>query len=264
MSASNDQGPPTLNPAKSGPTNSSDRGKLALVVVLMTALVALGVWALITQDSDSGAEDQPTMAVESLQPTEASALPSLEPVPKPEPSPTYEGDDGDGRFGEDEPPPTFAPASDRVPQDVDDANGRAVIEEAIPVWAQADTSQGAQIPAWAEPLYSMDAVGQEFITRSREQFGMLFGGAVQMDVSVANPKLASVEPLWNIGSHSLWRVTITRDLVPNGDGPASTSSETVTFDFLIAQSDDETALQAFLPPTPNNESPDTFYLPEVL
>lgn len=254
----------------------SDQAKANMAVILVLVLSVIGaLWYYLGPD-----EEESSAGSEIFEQEEGQAAP---PPPAPDQN-ENEGNEQNDSEPESSPSPTedeteeeeededeeengdssgFDPSdSEREPQDEDEDAGRQVLEAVLPTWAEIDTTEGVQIPAWSDPISEMDEVDGQFIGHSRTNFNQLFGGAVQMDVSLENATLVSDEHLWNIGSHSLWRVTIERDLVPNREGFWEGATEEETWDFLIVQDEDGYRLEAFVDDDDSNEDPETFDLPE--
>lgn len=237
--------------------------KQVLIVATLILMSVGGLWLTLREP-----EAEPTGG-DTTGLTEQSQVPAAPPPSPsdglqtltPEEAESYDGTDV-GRNYEDMPLPGFQATSDREPQDGDEAAAKKVIEDAIPGWATLNTREGTSAASWEESFRQDAGISGDFTSRSLLAFDDLWGGAFQMDVSVNDASITKQEELWNIGSHSLWRVTVERTLVPNLDGVDGERTEEVTWDFLIEQNDEGSQLVAFADPSEDNEEAKTFRIPE--
>lgn len=178
---------------------------------------------------------------------------------KVEPSPqgTIPGEGKDSTEG-------FISTSSRPPQSEDSQKGKEVLSAVIPLWASNSFEDGTSASSWVESFAASEGSSDTFVSMSREQFAALWGGANALGYAVKAAKVTSTEYLWNVGSHSLWRVTVERDLVPLARDGVDESTEEVTWDFLVRQEGDaqdtQVSLVAFLDPAKEHERPETFRL----
>lgn len=181
----------------------------------------------------------------------------------PNPTEDFEGTDADEEL---EPPkaPAFEPSSDREPEDGDEERAREVLERILPAWASNDTSQGNSLETWTPGWQGEEGVGVAFYRQSTLQYRDLWQGLTLLGASAVDGRVTSAEQLWNVGSHSLWRVDVERDLESNHGQTISPGTETITWDFLVNQDGEVFELEAFTDPSPENEDPATFYVSEDL
>lgn len=270
----------TPPPTSDTPPPTSDDNRRAKVMLLVSIpVIALLVWVLLAKPF--GGDDQATPAATPTPTGEVSAPgqqgggggggdatepagveETPEPVfgntPAPNPTETYVGDDADHDH-DDAAPPGFEPTSDRAPEPGDEEDGRAALEAIIPLWASNDTSRGNDMEHWGPTWQGKPGGSAALYAQSRHEYLNLWGGLSRMGVSALDARLVSDKQLWNVGSHSLWRVTVERDLKSNHGQPGLDGSERVTWDLLIKQDGSDFEVIAFADPKPENEKPETFY-----
>ena len=245
--------------------------QIVAVVIAMTGAAAFGVWTLVSsRDGDGATTPAPSaassapIAVTSVAPPPAATSAAPEPLP-----PQYDGtddfEDGHDHGGEvlEVEPPGFEATSDREAAPGDAAAAKAVLDSVIPKWAALDTSKVITPDQWVESWASMDGVSPEFAQRTLLGFDDLWSGVVLFDGSAKATAVTVDKELWNIGSHSLWRVTVRQDIVSNLDGTVE-AHEALTWDFLVGQDDGGSTLVAYTPARAANEKPETFYLGPVI
>lgn len=252
-------------------STSTDRAPLGakgiLLIVVMLLMAGGGLWLSLRGDDETAegpAGDQQGEVISGAQ------VPAPEPAQDPVDDPTtlspeeakqYTGTDVGRDYG-DIPLPGFAETTDREPQPGDKAAAEEALETVVPGWASLADTEKTSAASWEEAFRTDTGGSEEFTRRSLLAFDNLWGGVLQMDVSAQNAQITEKEELWNNGANALWRVTVERDLVPNMEGAGSTQTEEVTWDFLLAQTDEESHLVAFADPDEENEEPETFRVPQ--
>lgn len=205
-----------------------------------------------TGATSTASAPQPSRAPES------SAEPKFGNTPAPNPTATYDGQgypdpsslDGWG----------FTPTSERTRQEGDAERAQELLGAIVPLWAVNDTRQVNSFESWSAPWSGKQGVAAPFRTASMEAFQDMWGGLSRMGASVEGAKIVSQKELWNLGSHSLWRVEVERRVVPNDGQVGVESSETVAWDFLVNQNNDSFEIVQFVETSKKNENPDTFFV----
>lgn len=242
-----------------------DKALFALVILALIAAF-LFTFVILPKMQENKAEEGAAKATPSA--VAPSMPPSTEPEPSDSPAPTptekHTGSDadfdlGDGYLG-------FQPTTDRKPDSGDAAAAEAVLQEVLPRWGGIDLSGTGIAPdTWAKDVARPGGVTSRFTAWSQTEFYTLWGGVIQMGASAEVTSVKVDKELWNNGSHSMWRVSITRSVINDGTGKEMLS-ETVTWDVLISQ-DEEGAngpmLDYFASPDKSHEKPETFYLPPL-
>lgn len=245
---------------------SSRWQQLGLLLFLL-ALCGAGLWLALR--GDSGSEDEQQPGSEETTEQVAPVLPpsgevEAEPAPStlsPSELEQYDGTDVGKDFAS-IPVPGFEPTSDRKPQAGDEAAAKAVIRDVVPGWATLENTKSTSAASWEQAFRNEAGTTDEFVGYSLLAFDDVWGGLFQMDMSARDAKVTDMEELWNEGSHSLWRVEVQRRLVPNMEGAPGGRTETVSWDFLIEQTEEGSKLTAFVEPSKDNEDPDTFSVPQ--
>lgn len=234
------------------------RVQLIAAFVVVVVLVALLVWSEGRKRTDPPAA-QPSPS--------APYTPAGVPVPSvtsPTPSATATSGSGqhDGHDHPHEEEPTWEANEIRKAHPDDDARARAALDKIVPLWASAPTLIDDPRPkGWIAAWGGLGGTTESFATVSSNEFYRIWGGAIQARVNVADAKIVSARPLWNIGSDSLWRVEVERKLVSIDPASPLNGTEKVTWDIQISQpkaEDDPFRLMNFANPDPANEKPDTY------
>lgn len=246
-------------------------GTISMVSAIVVMFLVIGVMVYFQYGPPSTSpEANPTPTTSStdaeppdVNPSQAPPEQSPDPSASPTEQPTYEGEDGDDAPGEipvGERPP-WEPSGDREPQDGDEAKAEEVLEAVLPAWATMNTAGAYSVEDWTVTWAAKPESSRTFMNLSIERFPELWSGAIAADVSVTDARIVSTEMLWNVGSDSLWRVQIERDLEGN-HSETMDGTETVTWDFQVIQhSNGAFELLHFNSPKPENEDPST-YRPE--
>jgi hypothetical protein len=236
--------------------------------VIMLVVAALLAWLAIARPGDDTGKgmgtNPPSPPTVVTPPTShsPSSKPAGQTTPQEAPTP-YEGDDADSLIEGNDGPPGFEPTSDRKPQQGDATAAKQALAAVLPSWASNSFSNGMSMDDWGRTFQSNASSSSKFYNQSRQSFNLLWNGAFTQGYRAEKATLVSRKELWNVGSHSLWRVTIKRDLAPLRDNGLGASSEELTWDFLIRQDvpGGKPVLVAFSDPLAANEKPETFYLP---
>lgn len=238
-----------------------------LVVLLAIPLIWLGVKGGDTKSPGSDATASATGSALIQPSTDPSSSPTATPSSTPIPSQLdpkkYTGGDAehadDGRTA---PAPGFTATSDRKPQATDAEAAKKAMGSVLPLWGSNDFADGMSMDTWGASFRTAPGSSVKLYNQSRQTFNLLWNGAFTSGYAVKDATLVSSKELWNAGSHSLWRVTIKRNLVPLLNTGAPASSEELTWDFLIKQDDPSgVVVVAYADPLPANLSQKTFYLP---
>lgn len=212
--------------------------------------------------------DPAEVATETTAPT-AEAPPVIgEASETPTPTPTnpeeYTGTDAEFDFEDEN--AGFTSTTDRKPESGDAAKAKKVISEVMPRWAGIDLSGAGIAPdSWAKEVARPGGVDSAFTAWSQTNFYDLWGGVIQMEASAEVIEVKADKELWNVGSHSMWRVSVKRSIVSDNTGK-EIMQETVSWDILVAQDEegeDGFVLSYFASPDKNHEKPETFYLPPL-
>lgn len=240
-----------------------DKVLFALVIAgLVVALLLTFVILPMMQDRQSDQEE--TTAAPSAEAPPVQDTESEPPSPSPSPTKTYTGTDAEhdiegGDAG-------FTATTDREPESGDADAAKAVIQEVVPRWAGIDlTGQGIAPDTWAKDVARPGGVNSSFTAWSQTRFYDLWGGVIQMEASANVLDVKVDKELWNVGSHSMWRVSVTRSITSDDSGD-EVARETVSWDILVAQDEegeDGPVLAYFAKPNKAHEKPETFYLPPL-
>ncbi len=152
----------------------------------------------------------------------------------------------------------YTPGPERAAQPGDEEAARAALAAVVPVWASADLVEADAGRTWVASFESLPQVSTSFVNVSKGRFSQLWGGALQADSSTHGATIASADRLWDLGSESLWRVTIDRKVVSNRGVEALNHDERVMFDFLVDHHPDPMQVVYFSAPSEANESSDTY------
>lgn len=246
------------------PKNTRQDKLLLTAVIVGLVLTALLVYVIIPKVQEDRAAQEPTAtptAPDAQAPSFLGTTPTATPTPTK--APTYSGSDADherkeGNAG-------FTPTSDRKPASSDAADAKKVISEVMPRWAGIDFTGNGQSPdLWAKDIARDGGVDSTFSAWSQTRFYDLWSGVLQMHASAKVTDVSVDKELWNEGSHSMWRVTVTRDIVSNDDRKKITD-EKVSWDILVSQDNGEDGFELvyFDDPDKSHEKPDTFYQPPL-
>lgn len=256
-------------------TRSRVGGWLSILVLL--ALILSLVFAVWQSNSDSGPREPGAVtstppeaeragpAGGAASPTEAetSTTPSSATPSRSAPPSHWDGSDaGKGNSHHDNLTGTLSPwepRSDRKPAKTDTVKAKAVLEQVVPAWANADLSDDTSAGHWIKTWSGKSGSSGAFVGQSNTRYLSLWRGAIQSNASVRGSKIISAKPLWNAGSDSLWRVTVRRQVVSNLGNKGFGGPEEVTWDFQVRQDKPEGfELVNFLDPSKANEKPRTY------
>lgn len=249
------------------PTSKRRSFLLLIVVVIASVVAAFLINGGLTRPSEENASSTPSGGEVSAAPVVPVTTPTPTPVqsettaptPTPDPSnPDYQGTDEGYELGE-PPPRVFTPDFERAPQDDDEALAAEAIAAVVPGWATLDASSPISAASWVA-TWSGEFAHTSIGDRSERAFVSLWQGVLAMQANAMNATIANQQMLWNLGSYSLWRVDITRDILTR-DTDQLLMQETVTWDFLVRQEDDGFTVYAYIAPTDANAAPETFDLP---
>lgn len=236
---------------------------LALITVMLFAFVILPKMkereaAEAQQEAQRAAEAQAPAVIEDDEPT---AAPSTAP---PEERETWTGTDAEFDFEAEH--PGFTSTTDRKAEAGDKDAATAVLNDVLPRWGGIDlTGAGIAPDAWAKEVARPGGVTATFTAWSQTEFYELWGGVIQMGASAEVLSVKAEKELWNVGSHSMWRVSITRSITNDATGD-EIMQETLKWDILIAQDEDGEdgpLLTYFAAPDKSHEKAETFYLPPL-
>lgn len=251
-----------MSEAKNTSTNTRKDKVIFTLVIGALIAVFLFTFVILPKMKDAkAAEPAPAPTAEAF----PSAPQTVAPIPTPAPTApkeTYTGTD-EG-FKIDRVDPGFTPTSDRKAQPEDDAAARKVLLDVIPRWGGIDLAgQGIAPDTWAKEIARPGGVSPLFTAWSQTDFYNLWGGVIQMGASAKVLDTKVDKELWNVGSHSMWRVSVTRAIISDNTDK-ELIRETVQWDILVAQDgDDGPQLAYFTTPDKKNEVADTFYLPPI-
>lgn len=218
------------------PANRRTRRQLAGVLVLMAALVALGVYPMLSDDEEPS---QDATGPSTAAPPTATLTP---------PAPSADATAGESA------PPTEA---QKTHQPSNRQQAREAIEEVMVPFAEATPSTDDGRNEWEDSLHTNSAT-DKFRQQARRQFLHLYGGAIQQDVATTDAKVSKAKQLWMRSKKAVWRVTIKRRVVPTPGNPAPASTEKVTWDVLLVKSDGRWRVDVFAAPSPQNANPKNF------
>lgn len=264
----------------SGTTNSRRQGMLLIGLLLVLAVIAtLGV---ISSRHDAGSEAPPetvspnpsssAVAPPPTDPTAVTTAPPAPDAPTSTPSATAEEthSDDDGHDHANEPDysnielPPFPRSSDRKVSGGDAAAAKEALAAATKVWGGIDLTAPDLPASWLDRLRSTPEIGPGFVSASNREYFVLWGGAIQSNSSVKNARLVNAKPLWNLGSDSLWRVTIRRDVVDNAGNKALNTTDEVTWDFQVLQPEAGAfTVVNFRKPSADSKNPRTYNSPST-
>lgn len=231
--------------------------------IALGAAIALIVWWLYRPAAPQAApEADPVPQSVPVATATPTASPSTSPTPAPDLT-QYDGTDADldGPFDRDD-RPSFQPTSDRRPQPGDEAAARDALAQVVPKWATNDTRGGNTFDRWAASWRDAPAASGAFRSASQRNMMALWAALSRMESSAINGRITAQRQLWNAGSHSLWRVTVERDIEPNQPLGTPARPDRITWDILVRQDTERFELVTFVPPHPDNEKPVTFRLPK--
>lgn len=239
---------------------TKDKFILAVVLALLAAAVAVTYLGFPSLSGDEAAEEvRPVAEGPTAQAQPIAPVPTIAPTATP---PTYAGDDAESVLNTAD--PGFKPSSNRQPQPGDSDAARAVLLEVLPRWGGIDlTGDGIAPDTWAKEVARPGGVTPLFSAWSQTEFYSLWGGIIQMDASAKVLEAKVDKELWNGGSHSMWRVSITRAITEDASGQ-EILRETIPWDILVAL-DNEAGpeLDYFTATSEKNEKPETFYQPPI-
>lgn len=255
-----------------GEVKNTRRDKILFALVIVGLILAFLLTFVIVpkMQANRAAESASTATPEA--PAEAPAVQDNTQTSTPTPTKTYTGNDSDYDVKDEY--KGFTSTTDRKPQKGDEAAAKKVIEEVMPRWAGIDlTGNGIAPDTWAKDVARPGGVNSAFTAWSQTKFyDELWGGVVQMRASAKVLDVNAEEELWNVGSHSMWRVSVKRAITNNSSGEEMTR-ETVSWDILVALDETNTQgeekgekgpLLAYFSETDKaNKKPETFYLPPV-
>lgn len=248
-----------------GRNGSTAKDKILLSVVLIGLIATLLFMYVLLPKMEE--RKRAEIESEDVPPT-AEAPPAVGDVsesPTPEPSNTEEYTGSDAEFDVKDEYVGFTATTDRKPESGDADKAKKVINEVVPRWAGIDLSGSGVAPdTWAKDVARPGGVDSAFTAWSQTNFYDLWGGVIQMKASAKVIEVKADKELWNVGSHSMWRVSVKRSIVSNGTGE-EVMQETVSWDVLVAQEVDEEGfvLSYFASPDKAHEKPKTFYLPPL-
>lgn len=247
-----------------GEVKNTRKDKALFTLVILGLVLALVFTFVILPRMQ---EQKATETTEATAPS-AEAPPVTTPSQAPSPTPTetqeYTGTDADFDFEEGN--EGFTATTDRKPQSGDADKAKQVINEVVPRWAGIDlTGNGIAPDSWAKEVARPGGVDPTFTAWCQTNFYDLWGGVIQMGASAKVIDVKVDKELWNVGSHSMWRVSVTRSIVSDSTGK-EIIQETVSWDILVSQDDkdeDGFVLSYFATPDKAHEKPETFYLPPL-
>lgn len=248
-----------------GESKNTRKDKVLFAVVIL-ALVAtmLFTFVLLPRMQEQRAEEA---TAEPTAPTaEAPTVSSPSPTPTPSPTQTEEWTGTDADFDFEAGDAGFTATTDREPQSGDADEAKEVLSEVLPRWGGIDLSGTGIAPdSWAKEVARPGGVDSAFTAWCQTNFYDLWGGVIQMGASAKVLDVKVDKELWNVGSHSMWRVSITRSIVSDSTGQ-EIIQETVSWDILVSQDaegEDGFVLSYFATPDKAHEKPETFYLPPL-
>lgn len=249
-----------------GETKNSRKDKVLFALVILGLIAALlFAYVILPKMQEKKAAE---IAAESSSAPSAEAPPVAESTTTPTPAPTqteeHTGDDAEFDFDDEN--AGFTSTTDRKPESGDAGKAKAVINEVMPRWAGIDlTGNGIAPDSWAKEVARPGGVDSAFTAWSQTNFYDLWGGVIQMGASAEVLSVKADKELWNVGSHSMWRVSVTRSITNDSTGE-EIMQETVTWDILVAQDEEGEegfVLSYFALPDKSHEKPETFYLPPL-
>lgn len=251
-----------------GKVKNSRKDKLLFAIVIFGLIVAVVFSFVIMPMWQEKRAAEVTAEDASAPNAEAPAIPdtpvSTAPTPSPTPTEKHTGDDAEFDFDDEN--AGFKATTDRKPQSGDAAAAKKVLRETLPRWGGIDLSGDGIAPdSWAKEIARPGGMSPAFTAWSQTKFYDLWGGIIQMGASAEVLDVKVEKELWNVGSHSMWRVSITRSVTNDGSGDEMLQ-ETVSWDILIAQDEegeDGFVLDYFAAPDKSHKKPETFYLPPL-
>lgn len=250
-----------------GEVKNTKKDKVLFAVVILGLILALVfIFIIMPKMQERGASG--VAAEETTEPSaEAPAVTTESPTastPAPTPTETHTGDDAEFDFDDEN--AGFKATTDRKPKPEDANEAKKVLADTLPRWGGIDLSGNGIAPdSWAKKIARPGGIDPAFKAWSQTKFYDLWGGIIQMGASAEVRDVKIDKELWNVGSHSMWRVSITRSVI-NDDTGDEVMQETVSWDILVAQDDEDEdgfVLSYFAIPNKDNEKPETFYLPPL-
>lgn len=252
-----------------GEVKNTGRDKALFAVVIFglicTLLFAFVILPRMQEQRSAEAEAEASSAPSAVAPSIPESTQTPSSTPTPTPTETYSGSDADFDF-EGVTPGGFTETTDRKPQSGDAGKARKVLNDVLPRWGGIDLSGDGIAPdSWAKEVARPGGVNSDFTAWSQTKFYDLWGGVIQMGASAKVNNVKVDKELWNVGSHSMWRVSITRSIVSDNTDQEIVK-ETVSWDILVSQDEEGEegfVLAYFASPDKANEKPETFYLPPL-
>lgn len=248
-----------------GEVKNTRKDKVLFTLVILGLIVALLlIFVILPKMQERKAEEREATSSSTAVAPAAPQTTAPEPTASPTPTETHTGDDADFDFDDEN--AGFKATTDRKPDSGDADAANKVLQDVLTRWGGIDLSgQGIAPDSWAKDIARPGGTTSQFTAWSQTEFYSLWGGVIQMEASAEVVDVKVDKELWNVGSHSMWRVSITRSITSDDSGE-EILRETVTWDILVAQ-DEESAdgplLDYFAAPDKTHEKPETFYLPPL-
>ena len=245
---------------------TSTKDKVLLTVVIVALIIAfLTVFVIMPKMQEKrAAEVTPGDSAPKAEAPPVTENTSETPTPTPTNKKDYDG--SDAKFDFDDENAGFTSTTDRKPESGDAGKAKKVINDVMPRWAGIDlTGDGIAPDTWAKGVARPGGVDPTFKAWSQTKFYDLWGGVIQMQASAKVLDVKVEKELWNVGSHSMHRVSVKRSIISDSTGE-EIMQETVSWDILVAQDEegeDGFVLSYFDEPDKTHTKPETFYLPPL-
>lgn len=248
-----------------GEAKNTKKDKVLFTAVILGLIAALVFSFIIMPKLQERRAAEVTADETSAPNAEAPAVndtPSAPPT-APTPTKTEKHTGNDAKFDFDDEKAGFKATTARKAESGDADAAKKALTETLPRWGGIDLSGDGIAPdSWAKEVARPGGMTSAFEAWSQTEFYDLWGGIIQMGASAEVLNVKVDKELWNVGSHSMWRVSITRS-VTNDESGDEMLQETVTWDILVAQDEDGFVLDYFVAPDKSHEKPETFYLPPL-
>ncbi len=142
----------------------------------------------------------------------------------------------------------------------DATNPQALLGSFAPAFASMTYTDSNAEADWVSS-WQADTT-QNFDDLAQAGWSQLYEGALQDGSNVTGATVVSMTQLWATGAQTLWRVTVTRQVVSTISLPELDHAEQATWDFLLVPRPDGTyQIDAYSAPNPADSAPATYARP---